>query len=261
MRRTRLRLRSPILLVLAALTLFFFITLYTLIWSADELEHDELNRDIPIPPGVIPFWSALNHPNIYDLHATPSNPVFARSADISQSRIEELSQLIRDARTQLINTHNKKIHYPIDPSWNFQRLVEQQKISETDETNKHNPDTADSAEKNKTSKTTKKSATSSTQIPIPISEFDKTQLRNYIHQSLNKWRKEHKKDKIITIADIMRDDLLEEEPSYVFGFVFILTFKQVENSFSSENEKKSNFFMDKNFLFAHVFRDFAIRKN
>ena len=98
MRHIRLRLRSTILSILAILTIFFLITLYTLIWSTNELEKQDQSRDLQIPPGVIPFWSAINHQNIYDLHATPANTVFIRPSNITQRRIEELYQLIRSAR-------------------------------------------------------------------------------------------------------------------------------------------------------------------
>ena len=46
-----------------------------------------------------------------------------------------------------------------------------------------------------------------------VSERDKIQLRNYIHRVLSNWKKEHQNDKIVTIADLMHDELAREEPS------------------------------------------------
>ena len=46
-----------------------------------------------------------------------------------------------------------------------------------------------------------------------MSENDKLQLRNHIYQVLAKWKQEHSKDKLITIADLMHDEIITEEPS------------------------------------------------
>jgi hypothetical protein len=213
----RLRLRTSILFILATLAIFFFITLHTLIWSTNELEQQEQIRDGPIPPGAAPFWSAINHQNIYDLHATPANTIFVHSANITQSRIEELYQLIRNARTDDTQSIDTEKLFPIDPIWNFQKLVEQQQQGhEKEDANKQNPethaDTADSAAKTtKTTTTTLRPDLTTTEKTV--SEYDKIQLRNYIHQALTKWKKEHQNDKIVTIADLMHDDLLRDEPS------------------------------------------------
>jgi hypothetical protein len=223
MRYTRLRLRSSILVILATLSAFFLVTLYTLIWSTNELEREEQNREPLIPPGVVPFWSAINHPNIYDLHATPVNPIFPRSPNITQARIEELNRLIHNARTEKSSSLNSEQPVPIDPSWNFQRLVEQQKQFEQEEAKKQtseapndelNSDTANQT--TKTTTTTRKRKSDSPALLMPISEHDKLQLRGYIHRVLAEWKQKHHKDKITTIAEVMRDDLLQEEPSYVF---------------------------------------------
>jgi len=210
----RLRLRSSILFVLAILILLFLITLYTTIWKTNELERQDQIRDSPIAPGVIPFWSAINHQNIYDLHATPANPIFIRRSNITQRRIEELFQLIRNARideAQLIDTEKL---FPIDSKWDFQKLVAEQETHRKDETNKQHPDThgdtADSAAK--TTKTTTL-LPGLTTTEKPVSEHDKIQLRNYIHQVLANWKKEHQNDKIITLADLMHDELANDEPS------------------------------------------------
>ncbi len=215
MRHIRFRLRSSIVFILAILTILFLITLYTTIWSTNELEQQQQIRDIPIPPGVVPFWSAINHQNIYDLHATPANTIFIRRSDITQRRIEELFQLIRNARTDETQLVDEEKLFPIDPTWNFQKLVAEQQTQEHDEKNKPNPethaDTADSAAK--TTKTTTTIYPDSTTTEKTVSEHDKKQLRNYIHQVLSKWKKEHQNDKIITLADLMHDELAQEEPS------------------------------------------------
>ncbi|CAF0921846.1 unnamed protein product [Adineta steineri] len=213
MRHIRLRLRTSILFILATLTIFFLITLNTLIWSTNELEQVEENRDIPIPPGVIPFWSAINHQNIYDIHATSVNTIFIRPSNISQRRVEELYELIRNAKNDDTQSVDKEKLFPIDSTWSFDKLVEQQQAHDNDDTNKQTPethaDTADSAAK--TTKTTiRPDLTTSAKS---VSEYDKIQLRNYVHQSLAKWKKEHQNDKIINLADLMHDELLRDEPS------------------------------------------------
>jgi hypothetical protein len=211
----RLRLRTSILFILATLTIFFLITLYTLIWSTNELEREEQTRGIPIPPGVVPFWSAINHQNIYDLHATPANTIFIRSSNITQRRIEELYQLIRNARTDETHSVDQEKLFPIDSTWNFEKLFEQQQVHEKEDTNKQHPEThADTAESAaKTTKTTTTLRPDLTTTEKTVSEYDKVQLRNYIHQVLAKWKKEHQNDKIVTIADLMHDELLRDEPS------------------------------------------------
>lgn len=215
MRHIRLRLRSSILFILAILTILFLTTFYTTLWSTTELEREEEIRDAPIPPGVIPFWSAINHQNIYDLHATQSNPLFIRRSNITQSRIEELFQLIRNARTDEIQFIDKEKLFPIDPKWNFEKLVSEQQTHEKDDTNKQNPethvDTADSAAK--TTKSTTTIQPSLTTTEKTLGNYDKQQLRNYIHQVLSKWKKEHQNDKIVNLADLMHDELVSEEPS------------------------------------------------
>ena len=150
MRHTRLRLRSSILFILAVLTILFLTTLYTTIWSTNELEQEELVREAPIPPGVVPFWSAINHQNIYDLHATPANTIFARRPNITQRRIDELYQLVRSARADEVQLTDKDKLFPIDPKWDFEKLVAlQQQSTDHENANKQNPethgDTADSA--------------------------------------------------------------------------------------------------------------------
>lgn len=214
MRHIRIRLRSSIYFILAILTILCFITIYTTVSSTNEIEREEQIRDAPIPPGVIPFWSAINHQNIYDLHATPANPLFIRRSNITQRRIEELFQLIRNARTDETQLVDKEKLFPIDPKWDFQKLVSEQQTHDNEETNKQNPethvDTADSAAKTTKTTTLQPSLTTPEKT---VSSYDKIQLRNYVHQSLAKWKKEHQNDKIINLADLMHDELAREEPS------------------------------------------------
>ena len=212
MRHIRLRLRTAILFILALLTIFFGITFYTFIWSTNELDRQEQSHDTQIPPGVIPFWSAINHQNIYDLHATPANTIFIRSSNITQRRIEELFQLIRNARTDEIRSIEADKRFPLDPKWNFESLVAQQQSSKENDNNKPKAethvDTADSA-----AKTTKSTIQPhSTTTEKTLSEYDKIQLRNYVHQAISKWKKEHENDKITTIASLMHDELANDEP-------------------------------------------------
>jgi hypothetical protein len=215
MRHIRLRLRSSIYIILAILTILFLTTLYTAIWSTKVLDPPESSLNAPLSPNVIPFWSAINHQNIYDLHATPANTIFIRRSNITQHRIDELFQLIRNARTDEVQLTNKDKLFPIDPKWNFEKLVAQQQSTDHEDGNKQNPethaDTADSAAK--TTKTTTTIHPDLTTTEKTVSEHDKIQLRNYIHRVLSNWKKEHQNDKIVTIADLMHDELLREEPS------------------------------------------------
>lgn len=220
MRQIRLRLRSPIVFILTILMFLFCLTLYASISSTNELERQELTRDQAIiPPGVVPFWSAINHPNIYDLHATPSNSIFFRQSNITQRRIDELYQLIRNARNEGNELADKEKLFPLDPQWDFQKLVAQQEAAnEQEEKNKANPephiDTPDSAGKQATKTTTITTAHSTSTTAVKtLSDYDRKQLRHYIHQVIAVWKKKHENDKVITLADLMLDDLQKEESS------------------------------------------------
>ena len=216
MRHIRLRLRSSILFILAVLTILLVTTLYTTISSTNELEREEQSRNAPIPPGVIPFWSAINHPNIYDIHAASVNPRLIPRANITQSRIEELYQLIKNTRSNELQSTNKEKSFPVDRNWNFEKLVAQLQTPESDDTNKQHPEThgddaADSATKSTTTTTTTRPDFTTTEKTV--TEFDKQQLRNYVHRALVKWKKAHRHDKTVTIASLMHDELAREEPS------------------------------------------------
>lgn len=216
MRHMRLRLRSSILVILAMLTIFFLITLHTLIWSTNELERLERIPDGPNPPGPVPFWSAINHQNIYDLYATPANVIFKRSSNISQQRIEELFQLVRSARADDIHLADVKKLFPVAEEWNFERLADEHRPPPvSDDNNQQNPDTnvnTANAPNNETKATTTTDPNLTT-TEKTVAEYDRVQLRNYVIQKLAKWRKRHQDDKIITLAEIMYDDILKDEPS------------------------------------------------
>ena len=218
MRHIRLRIRSSILFIVAILTILFFTTLYTTIHSTRELEREEINRDAPIPPGVIPFWSAIDHQNIYDLHAKTPNAIFIRRSHITPNRIEELFQLIRNARTDEIQLADQDKVFPIDPRWNFKKLVAEQQSHEIDETNRQTPvDTVDSASKPSITTTTLRPDL--TTAEKTIGEHDKIQLRNYVHRVLSKWKRKHQNDEIVSMAELLHDELVQKEPAYVFVFL------------------------------------------
>ena len=214
MRRTRLRLHSAILVVLATLTVFFLSTLYILFWSTDELEQQsekqqqQRQEDSHAAVNAVPFWSVINHPNIYDLYAKPANPIFTRSSNITSARIEELYQLIRNARTDEAHSSVKEKPYPIDPAWHFHRFVEQHSVQHEESETRADP--SDSAASNTTTTTTTPKPSTS---PKPITENDKLQLRNYIHRVLGKWKREHRNDNVTTVADLMQNELAKKESS------------------------------------------------
>lgn len=218
MRQIRFRLRTPVVLILAALTIFLVSTLYTAIWSTGELERaEEQHHDAPMPPGIVPFWSAINHQNIYDLHALPANTIFPRRSNITQQRVEELYQLVRDARADETHVDDKKKLFPIDPAWNFDKLVEQQQTHSKEDGSKKKDETqvdaGDSAAKKPTTTTTTTTARPDVTTTLKtVSEYDKVQLRNYIHRVLARWKKEHQNDKPTTLACLLDDELQRDEP-------------------------------------------------
>ncbi|CAF3362099.1 unnamed protein product [Rotaria socialis] len=198
------------------LIIFSVITLYTLIWTTNEFERQEQLRDAPLPPGAVPFWSALDHQNIYDLYAPSASKEPKQSSNITRQRIEELFQLIRNARTDQTHSVSIKKLYPIDPGWNFQKLIDERVAREKEDENKKDSDAHDEANDsntNSTKTTPINSLPDLTTIEKTVNEYDKIQLRHYIHQLLHKWKKEHENDKIVTIADLMHDEILQEEPS------------------------------------------------
>ncbi|CAF5134969.1 unnamed protein product, partial [Rotaria magnacalcarata] len=143
------------------LIIFSVITLYTLIWTTNEFERREQLRDAPLPPGAVPFWSAIDHQNIYDLYAYSVSKRPKQSSNITQQRIEELFQLIRNARTGQTYSASIKTLYPIDPEWNFQKLIEERDAQEKDDNTK-NSDAHDDAND---SNTNSNKTTTTTSLP------------------------------------------------------------------------------------------------
>jgi len=209
MRYSRLRLRSSIIFSLIILTFFFLITLHTLIWSTTELELQEQIPERPKPPIAIPIWSALHQQNIYDLKATQSNKLHNHSPYITAKRIDELFQLIRNARNDQINLSNKTKYHPINLTWSFEKFLGQKLQTITNETNTH-IDTVDSAA---IKQSNLKHQLNFTTIEKSMNEYDKIQLRDFIHHALIKWKENHQNDKSISLGDVMHDALALDEPA------------------------------------------------
>jgi len=208
MRYSRFRLRFSIVFSLITLTFFFLIIFHTLIWSTAELEPEEQISEAPKPSVVIPFWSALNQQNIYDLKATQSNKLHNHSPYITSVRIDELFQLVRNARSNQINSFDKTKSHPVNSTWSFEKFFGQKLQTSNNDTNTH-IDTADSTAIKKTNMNYQFNFTKPDK---PMNEHDKIQLRYFIHHALTKWKEKHQNDKSISLADIMHDALAQDEP-------------------------------------------------
>jgi len=208
MRYSRLRLRSSIVFSLTTLTVFFIITLHTLIWSTAELELQEQISESPKPPVVIPFLAALDQANIYDLKATRINKLHNHAPYITSDRINELFQLVRNARNDQINLSDTIKSYSINSTWIFEKFFGQKLQTNNNDTNTH-IDTADSEIKKQSNI---KLQLNFTTTEKSMNEHDKIQLRYFIHHALTKWKELHQNDKVITLADIMHDGLSQDEP-------------------------------------------------
>jgi hypothetical protein len=216
MRYSRLRLRSSIFFSLTTLAFFFLITLHTLIWSTAELEIQEQNSEAPKPPAPPPpppaaltFWSALDQPNIYDVKATSSKKLINHSPYITSNRIDELFELVRNARHDQIDLSDKKKSHSIDSTWSFAKFVGQKTPSPHNDTNTH-VDTADSAAIKQSNPILQFNLTTT---KTTMNEVDKMQLRYFVHRVLTKWKQEHQNDKTVTLADTMHDALIQDEPA------------------------------------------------
>jgi hypothetical protein len=215
MRYPRLRWRSLIFLGLIILTFFSLLTLHTFIWSANEFEqqHKQFPHR-PKLPDAIPFWSALDHQNIYELKSIPSDKnkqSHSRRPLITAARINELFQLVRQTRDEQINSFDKIKSYSFNSTWNFEKFLEQKARMNTNETP---VDTAADSVGNNV-----KHGHNSTTTAKTVDEHDKIQLRNFIHSKLVKWKETHQNDKIISLADLMYDTLAQDEPGYVVSFI------------------------------------------
>jgi hypothetical protein len=214
MRYLRLRLRFSIVLGLTILTFFFLLTLHSLIWSTIELERPNQYPDRPKPPDTLPFWSALDHPNIYELKSTSSKKKQSRSPSITTARIDELFQLVRQAHDEQINSFDKIKSYSINSTWNSKKFLQQKLHMNANDTNTH-IDTADSAGIKETNIKYQYNLTTTIKT---LNEHDKIQLRDFIHHKLVQWKENHRNDKIISLADVMHDALAQDEPAYVYIF-------------------------------------------
>ncbi|CAF4609339.1 unnamed protein product, partial [Rotaria magnacalcarata] len=76
----------------------------------------------------------------------------------------------------------------------------QEKDDNTKNSDAHDDANDSNTNSNKTTTTT--SLPDLTTTKKAVSESNKIQLRNYIHQLLHKWKQEHENDKIVTIADL-----------------------------------------------------------
>ncbi|CAF2043121.1 unnamed protein product [Rotaria magnacalcarata] len=234
MRYSRLRLRSSILFSLTALILFFLLTLHTLLWSTAELEPPEQALIRHKPPSGIPFWSALHQPNVYDLQATDSNKLTNRSSPITRQRINELFELVRNARNNQLDSSNLKKDSDHDRKWSFEKFVGQKPQTGSNDTNAHT-DTADSAGVQGTKSNIQSKFTT---IEKLTNEHDKIQLRYFILDALLKWKKQHMNDKNISLGDVMQDSLAQDEPERLnttwFQYIKTITNFHVYDPNSSE---------------------------
>ncbi len=199
MRYSRIRLRSSIVLGLTTLTLIFLVTLHTLIRSTVELEQQKPYPHRPKPPDALPFWSALDQANIYELNPVKSDKKQSRSPSITSARIDELFQLVRQARNEQINDFDKIKSSSINLTWNFEKFLQQKpRINKND--------TVDSKETNG------KLQYNLTRTEKVFNEHDKIQLRDFLHHKLILWKENHQNDKIISLADIMYETLAQDQP-------------------------------------------------
>lgn len=196
MRYIRLRWRSSIFIGLTSLTLVFLITIYLLIHTAGEFEGQQIHPAHPRKPSVtIPFWSALNQQNIYDLYAPTLHKKNPSSIHlITSKQIHELHQLVHQTRTQ---------RSFVNITWNFVNFLREKTQININDTNIL-LDTQDSA-----------NGRSSSDLSTPIrtlTDNDKQQLRYFLHYKLNQWKINHRHDKNITLAEIMHDALSQDQP-------------------------------------------------
>ncbi|CAF3573225.1 unnamed protein product [Rotaria sp. Silwood1] len=234
MRYLRLRLRSTILFSLTTLSLFCLLTFHTLLWSTAELDKQDRIAKAPKSPDGISFFSALNQENIYDLKATKSIKLTNHYSHITRQRIDELFQLVRHARNDQIDSFNIKKYYPLDSTWNFKRFVEQRSQNVNNDTNTH-ADTADSVGMKMNNS---KLQVNFTTAEKTMNEYDKKQLRYFIHYELHKWKQEHFDDKSVSLADIMHDALAQDEPQILnttwFQYIKTVTNFHIYNPHSPE---------------------------
>ena len=196
MRYLRLRWHSSIFIGLTILTLSFLLTISLLLRSTHEFEPRESHPHPRQPTiNIVPFWSALNQPNIYDLYARQSSDKKKLLSISSSARIDELYRLAQRSR-------NVERTYPSTSNLtlNFQNFLREKTQINTNDTNTVDSDRGDKSQSDLS--TTSKS----------INEHDKRQLRYFLQYKLNQWKINHRNDKAVSLAEIMRDTLLQDEP-------------------------------------------------
>ena len=170
----RFRLRSLLVFLLTAISFSFFITLNTLIRSNNELESQS---DLGISKDRV-FLSKSN-----------INPI----DKLYEKVIHQNEQTAASTRTD---------------RWKLEKFfVLHSFVAKNNDTNSH-IDTFDSA------LASKESSTSSTFPTAIINETDRIQLRSYIRQRLTLWKNKHYRDPIVSLAEIMHESLVQDEPGW-----------------------------------------------
>ncbi|CAF1322855.1 unnamed protein product [Rotaria sordida] len=200
------RVHCSFLFSLTILSLFCLVTFYTFLWPTTDLEPQENISKFPKPPVDVSFWSVLCQENICDIKATKTLKLTNHASSITRQRIDELYQLVHRAQNDQIDLSNiKKSHY-LDPTWTFEKFIEQKSKNDTNDTSEHD-DSSDSDSEER-----KKPKLSFTNEEKTINEHDKKQLRYFIHHVLAKWKQQHLNDTIINLADLMHDTLAQDDP-------------------------------------------------
>ena len=195
MRQLRLRLRSSILFLFTALTFFFLLTLNALISSSNEL--NPLAAPAP-SPSVIDgpsFWSDFHQSDIYELHAkAPKKKASSFNAD----QVEQLYQLIRSAREEKPSLSNS--------SWSLEKFLGQATaVTVISNDTRHRPESAESA--------AAVIRSSSGETLKSMNEHDRRELRAFLRRRFQRWKDEHQRDPLVTLAEIMHDSLAQDEPT------------------------------------------------
>ncbi|CAF0803825.1 unnamed protein product [Adineta ricciae] len=179
MRYLRLRLRSSIVVGLTITTFFSLTTLYIFLRSANELER---------PIHFIKGKPGLAEVSRYQSLRKKSN------------RIHELYQLVRENRI-----HQAKLGHLL---WNLKKFHKGALQVNRNDTNTP-METGDSGDLNKQPI---KLPINLTTTSTNFNQHDKMQLRQFILHVLTKWKIEHQNDTSISLADIMHESLVQDNP-------------------------------------------------
>lgn len=195
MRQLRLRLRSSILFLFTAFTFFFLLTLNALISSSNELNP----LAAPAPSASLidgpSFWSDFHQSDIYELQAKA--PTKKKTSSFSADQIEQLYQLIRSAREEKPSLSNS--------TWSLEKFLGQATpTSVISNETRHRPESAESAAAIRSS---------SGQTPKSMNEHDRRELRAFLRRRFQRWKDEHQRDALVTLAEIMHDSLAQDEPT------------------------------------------------